>query len=815
MLTAGISAGFFVFERMRLAGGALILITTGVSVCLFSSEHRGKPPVTAYRLIAVMAAGFLVFTCSFIRYGMITPEGYESGEEGEGRLTGEVLSAQTTDSGLRLVISPSEGRSKVIVNIYDEDHPEPRELIGRTVTAYGKFSEPAGADNPGCFDYRTYLRSRGIGLAFSAGVIEITDEPLSLRGRRNRSLFLIREGFLDLFTDETIRAFIQGTVFGDKSRIDEDIIDDFNQNGTGHILAVSGLHTGFLYSLLRLLAGRRKTIGLSVLIILILLIYGSMTMWSPSAVRSVTVLSISLMAVYLKRPFDLLSSVSAAAFLMLITEPYRLFSSGFQMSFAALLGIAFLTRPLSAFIGEPMAVMIAVQAGAAPLTAFIFHRLNILSVFINIPVIFAASVLVPLCMLELSAEALTGCGIAPLTSVIEGLSEILIRMNQTAAESGFSVNVTAVNAGMLILIYLTLMLISSEWTRVRILRKEHTQVAMAFVCIALVSASFAAASFNTFADDEVVFVSVGQGDCTHIRASEHGCIPLYAGFFPAPGTRNILIDGGGSTERNVGKDILMPYLLSNSTDKTELAIATHLHTDHLLGLLQLDREFPVGTISIPEDYRRSIEKERDSGNSEQIDIISDEEQNYGSNTDTIESLLYQCDDLSFTAPGTCIDVTDSVFIEPIWPLRGHRPDAEVDDPNENNMVFIVNYNGIRIMVTGDLLEEDEHEILKHYRPEQLRCDILKVAHHGSKSSSSEEFLDAVSPTIAVIQVGRHNFYGHPHEQTLRRLEKRGIKVYRTDLNGAVGIDIKRNGLKADIMRPEKNARMSGITDFYS
>ena len=188
MLTAGISAGFFVFERMRLAGGALILITTGVSVCLFSSEHRGKPPVTAYRLISVMAAGFLVFTCSFIRYGMITPEGYESGEEGEGRLTGEVLSAQTTDSGLRLVISPSEGRSKVIVNIYDADHPEPRELIGRTVTAYGKFSEPAGADNPGCFDYRTYLRSRGIGLAFSAGVIEITDEPLSLRGRRNRSL---------------------------------------------------------------------------------------------------------------------------------------------------------------------------------------------------------------------------------------------------------------------------------------------------------------------------------------------------------------------------------------------------------------------------------------------------------------------------------------------------------------------------------------------------------------------------------------------------------------------------------------------------
>ena len=115
----------------------------------------------------------------------------------------------------------------------------------------------------------------------------------------------------------------------------------------------------------------------------------------------------------------------------------------------------------------------------------------------------------------------------------------------------------------------------------------------------------------------------------------------------------------------------------------------------------------------------------------------------------------------------------------------------------NNMVFIVNYNGIRIMVTGDLLEEDEHEILKHYRPEQLRCDILKVAHHGSKSSSSETFLDAASPSIAVIQCGRNNIYGHPHQQTLERLEERGIKVYRTDLNGAVGIDLDGAGISID------------------
>ena len=105
------------------------------------------------------------------------------------------------------------------------------------------------------------------------------------------------------------------------------------------------------------------------------------------------------------------------------------------------------------------------------------------------------------------------------------------------------------------------------------------------------------------------------------------------------------------------------------------------------------------------------------------------------------------------------------------------------------------------MVTGDLLEEDELEMIRYYRgTDTLKCDILKVAHHGSKSSSSEEFLDAVRPSVAVIQVGRNNFYGHPHDQTLERLKERGIEIYRTDLNGAVGIDLNGKHIKTEVMR---------------
>ena len=143
--------------------------------------------------------------------------------------------------------------------LYNAGNTDIREIPGRRITAYGKLREPPGADNPGCFDYRIYLRSRGIGIpSVQKHRGDLDDEPVSVRARYKRWLFEARENFLDRFEDPEIRAFIKGTVFGDKSDISEETLQDFTDNGTGHILAVSGLHTGFLYSLLRFLQGKEK-----------------------------------------------------------------------------------------------------------------------------------------------------------------------------------------------------------------------------------------------------------------------------------------------------------------------------------------------------------------------------------------------------------------------------------------------------------------------------------------------------------------------------------------------------------------------------
>lgn len=927
--------------------------------CAYTSHHDSGTHTSLHvssagmRILAALCAGFLLFACRYVLYGTSLinqnsdqPESsYGNTSEAESSpsnentsekessssnvksskseieqcfVTGFARSVTVKNGKIRIVLTDTDKTRhgiRIMVYVRDEDYYDPAEIIGRRITAYGTLREPSGADNPGCFDYRIYLRSKGIGYILSARAVDIADQNESycksnvksdfrtirerLQGKYIRTLYSARESFLDRFEDEEVRGFIKGAVFGDKSDISDDVMEDFTGNGTGHILAVSGLHTGYLYSLLRLLTGKRRTVSAAAATIALLIMYGDMTMWSPSTVRAVTVLSISILSLYARRPFDLLTAVSAAAMLILVREPYQLFSTGFQMSFLALLGIAFLSGPLSHFTGETLAVMISVQAGIMPLTAYIFHRINVLSIFINLPVIFLASLLVPLCMTALLISAAVGLIPGLVITATEGLTDIIIRFNEIVSADGmfsdlvtgaFPGTVTGLAAGFTMLFYLAAFMLSSEWCRVRLLRHEYRIIMTALLSVTLISMCTGIASYNRFADDEIVFVSVGQGDCTHIRA----------------GGKDVLIDGGGDTERNIGKDVLMPYMLANGAERAEIALVTHLHTDHYRGIAELAKVYPVGSVGIPSDYRKSVEKQRaeeekheshgvvdqqgegpqsnwhsyrkngnmlsaekdesqysdgkdenqhsgkkyesqhlgkkyDSQHSSKKDESQHSDNNYES-----RSPLALPDNIIFLDPDSVIRVTDDVFIEVIWPIKGESENVDTDDPNEHNMVYMIHYNKFgrdtRVMVTGDLLEEDELKMVDYYAKARmsasfqsihsdaqsnsrvdnlsncdtvskvngsksshsnsptdspLKCDVLKVAHHGSKSSSSEAFLDVASPSIAVIEVGLNNWYGHPHQQTLDRLEERGIEVYRTDINGAVGIDILRNYLNID------------------
>ena len=576
------------------------------------------------------------------------------------------------------------------------------------------------------------------------------DAPGVLR----QTLYHSRDRFVSYFDEET-GSFIKGVIFGDKSDIDDEIINEFNNNQTGHILAVSGLHIGFLYSLLRFLTGKKRTRTVSAMIILVLMLYGEMTAWSAPNVRACIVLSINLLAVHFRRKADLLTSVSLAAFLILSFDPYQLFEAGFQMSMLAMTSIAILTKPVSMKLGETLGMIIAVQAGILPVTAFMFCRANPVSILINVPIVLLASVLVPVCIVLLVFELVFGRVPQPGIKLADLIADTVLRVNHILNFDGdFSINVAGVGLMGIICFYVAVFGLASEWVRIMAVRKDFKAVSKAAVLILMPLLMLYPCIFDRLSDDEILFPYVGQGDCVHIRAGRH----------------DMLIDGGGNERYSVGEKILLPYLLRSGADSLDIALVTHLHTDHYRGICELSELYHIDTVGIPSDYRDA-----------KVDIKNSR--------------------IVFISPESKVSLTDDVVVSAIWPVEESPISLTEDDENEHNMVYMVSYKGIKVMVTGDLLEEDELEMLEYYRHknklDMLKCDVLKVAHHGSKSSSSEAFLDAASPLVAVISVGKNNVYGHPHDQTMERLRARNILTVRTDINGNIGIDIRGNKIIVD------------------
>ena len=301
----------------------------------------------------------------------------------------------------------------------------------------------------------------------------------------------------------------------------------------------------------------------------------------------------------------------------------------------------------------------------------------------------------------------------------------------------------------LIAIYALLFYICSEFNIVMILRKRYLVVLQSVILILCMSITIGSAYRNLFLDYELVFIDVGQGDGIHIRTENY----------------DVLLDGGGERKRNIGEKVLKEYFLKNGCSNLDISIFTHMHMDHCKGAMELGEVYPVKQYMVPYPYRYQVK----GGH---LNLVRFKDK---------------------------IRLAKGVWIEAIWPMDDRIATSESDD-NELNTVYILHYKGVKIMLTGDLVEADELDMIEYYKStDVLKCDILKVAHHGSRYSSNEKFIDAVNPRIAIIQVGEHNTYGHPNAGVIERFKKRGISVYRNDKEGAIGVDISNNKIRIDRM----------------
>jgi len=635
---------------------------------------------------------------------------------------------------------------------------------GDVVKARGQAQGFISKRNFGDLDYKLYNRSLGIYNQFVSRNNELVKETknnlkiMLLHGTRKRL-----EAVIDNALPADEAAFLKAVILGDKQWIDEKDLANFQKTGLSHLLSVSGLHVAFIAyminKIMSLIKVNKKIGGL--ICGLILIYYVLMIGSPPPAVRALIMMLILIIGKNLKKEYDLIASVSAAGILMLLYNPMLIHHLGFIISYSCIYSIAFIYNPIyqklkliktPKFITKSIALSIAIQMGIAPILIFYFQFLSITNIFLNI-------IAVPLTF-AITAIAFPGIILGvflPVVSIYVLASDyylisLLLKLTKLFANIPLtSINVSSLPVYIYVIYYLLLFVFINYKGNIGYyiwkLRFHIYMVAAAFVMLIGIR--------HIINDDlRVVVLDVGQGDSILITT---------------PKGKNVLIDGGGSASEDeyyydVGTKITVPALRKLGVWDIDTIMLSHIHEDHLEGLIRVAEEFNFRNVILPEVPYTN----------EMLESLINIARSKGSK-------------IFYVGENDRLMLEKDVYMEILSPIDGLIMGTQSNE-NNNSIVVRLRYKKFSMIFTGDIEKEAEY-ILKD---RNIKSAVLKVPHHGSSTSSSREFIDKVSPKVSIITVGK-NFYGHPSQQTLENIREAGSVIYRTDMNGA--IKIITNGLK--------------------
>lgn len=673
------------------------------------------------------------------------------GSGGTSRLLLEGLSVRhpEAEGGVRML----QGRLLLYVGAGRAQH-----RTGDRVRFAARIRIPRRYGLPGEADYPGYLALKGVqGVAFVASAEEVV--PVS-RGEGWRGALDAVAARLAAFIDRNVPGVeggvLKALLIGDCSGVPQEVQDAYARAGVNHVLSISGFHVGIIYlclfQALFLVARRSETVLLRCNLKRVLLLatlpvtvlYLFLSGCAPATVRSVLMIGALTCALWLKRETDPLNVILVSACAILAVAPQTLFDISFQLSFLAVWGLAALTpllMPRHRLTGGARMVVLSVCASAAAVAstavpaAFHFHRVSVAGIFCNlvvVPLIGYGAVVLGFASLLCAVPCPGPAGI-----LIQGAGR-LVHLADRAIEFCATFPVLDYQPDRLdVLLFLVALGVATFLPAV-----GWRRAGFAAVCLLIVWRG----TPDSSAGDgrmHLLFLSVGQGDACLVRL---------------PDGKSMLIDGGGSLGEadRVGERLLVPALLALKVRRIDYLVLSHPHPDHLLGLLPVAARWEVGEFwesGVPCDLRE-YRQLKWVLSSRQVPV-------------------------RVLRGGSAPCAAGGATVQPLWP----PVEDEGEDANDSSLVLRIGCGRGAALFPGDVGEDAEGALVASRQP--LTCTILKVPHHGSGRSCSDCLLAASAPREAVVSAGYANPFHLPAPATVTRVERRGICLHRTDLEGSV------------------------------
>ncbi len=621
--------------------------------------------------------------------------------------------------------------------------------IGDRVTVLGTVTRPRGARNPGSFDYREYLRSKGIFYLFSDATVRKVNHsgPGFMKGL-NRFSEQVRNELYRYFDDSDAGIMI-ALLLGDKSLMEDELTSLYKRGGILHVLALSGLHVNLLSEgvellLFPLLKKRSRTGPCALLFVYGWCILAGMPV---GMVRAALMTTVRVFGCLMGRSPDTLTSLSLSMGVLMFFNPYVLCGVAMQYSFLAVFGLTVLgglvPRSLK-FVGSSLCA----TSFTLPVTLLNYYGFNPYQVMVNLPVLLLMPFLLAggglVVLFGLPGFTFIAGGCAYLSHMLLKLTEGICRL---FLKLPFSYIITGSPGTGRVLLYLVLILGGSVlyYLKRGHVQKEGQRVLLFCAAVMLPGVLFLFPHYK----EGVVYADVGQGDCILIMNGRGDAL---------------LTDCGSTSEEDIFLYTVEPMLHYYGIKKLGGVILTHADKDHISGMT----EFFTGDFCDVKVQRLLLPKGQEAAFADLLTYVPKE---------TRVGYLQRGDRLSL--PGIWIQC-----------LHPGLPGASLEGQEKNEMSTVLSVtfeSGFGTLLTGDISMETEQELLPYVRSFSETADIplvLKVPHHGSRYSCGAELLLALKPQAAVISVGYNN-YGHPSGETLERLSRAGCPCFITKKEGAV------------------------------